>query len=187
MNLQLSGAHALSSEELQSRLAVNLAQGLSSREAQERLDACGANQLTRQRQRPLWLQFLAQFHAPLLYALLIAGAVKALTGSLREAAVIWSVTVINAVIGFVQESRAERSIGALAQVIRSEAEVLRDGRRQRLDARQLVPGDVVLLSAGDRVPADLRLLKVRHPRRSAGRAAGGALRDGPCRQFRHHR
>ncbi|MFN9871451.1 MAG: cation-translocating P-type ATPase [Cyanobacteriota bacterium] len=175
MNLQLSGAHALSSAELQSRLAVNLAQGLSSREAQERLDACGANQLTRQRQRPLWLQFLAQFHAPLLYALLIAGAVKALTGSLREAAVIWSVTVINAVIGFVQESRAERSIGALAQVIRSETEVLRDGRRQRLDARQLVPGDVVLLSAGDRVPADLRLLKVRHLQLDEASLSGESL------------
>lgn len=162
MTLQLSGAHALSAAELQMRLAVDLERGLSSAEAQQRLRHCGANRLTLARQQPLWLQFLRQFHAPLLYALLITGAVKACTGSLREAAVIWSVTVINAVIGFLQESRAERSIAALAQEIRSDLEVLRDGQRQRLEAHQLVPGDVVLLAAGDRVPADLRLLQVRH-------------------------
>ena len=162
MEQSLRGAQALSAMELQSRLGVDPGQGLSSGEARERLRACGANRLTARRQRPLWLQFLAQFHAPLLYALLIAGAVKGLTGSLREAAVIWSVTVINAVIGFVQESRAEHSISVLAQVIRSECDVLRDGQHQRLEAWQLVPGDVVLLAAGDRVPADLRLLQVRN-------------------------
>jgi magnesium-transporting ATPase (P-type) len=160
--LQLSGAHALSSVALQEQLAVNLERGLSAGEALERLHRCGANRLTARQERPLWQQFLAQFHAPLLYALLITGTVKALTGSLREAGVIWSVTVINAVIGFVQESRAERSIGALAQVIRSENEVLRDGQLQRLEAQDLVPGDVVILSSGDRVPADLRLLAVRN-------------------------
>ena len=162
MDLQLRGAHARSASELEGLLAANFEQGLSTSEAQLRLRQCGANRLTASPQRPLWLQFLAQFHAPLLYALLITGAVKAVTGSLGEAAVIWSVTVINAVIGFVQESRAERSIGALAQVIRSDVEVLRDGQRQRLDTQTLVPGDVVLLAAGDRVPADLRLLHVRN-------------------------
>jgi len=162
MDLQLRGAHVLTIEQLQERLAVDPARGLSSGEAEERLRHLGSNRLTHRPQRPLWLQFLAQFHAPLLYALLITGAVKALTGSLREAAVIWSVTVINAVIGFVQENRAERSIGALALEIRSDSDVLRDGRPQRLDAQQLVPGDVVLLSAGDQVPADLRLLQVRN-------------------------
>jgi Ca2+-transporting ATPase len=160
--LQLSGAHALSAVALQEQLAVNLERGLSAGEALERLHRCGANRLTARQERPLWLQFLAQFHTPLLYALLITGMVKALTGSLREAGVIWSVTVINAVIGFVQESRAEHSIEALAQVIRSDLEVLRDGQLQRLDAQSLVPGDVVILSSGDRVPADLRLLQVRN-------------------------
>ena len=160
--LQLSGAHALSAVALQEQLAVNLERGLSAGEALERLHRCGANRLTARQERPLWLQFLAQFHTPLLYALLITGMVKALTGSLREAGVIWSVTVINAVIGFVQESRAEHSIEALAQVIRSDLEVLRDGQLQRLEAQSLVPGDVVILSSGDRVPADLRLLQVRN-------------------------
>jgi Ca2+-transporting ATPase len=162
MDLQLRGDQVLTTEQLQERLAVDPSRGLSSGDAQERLRHLGANQLTSRRQRPLWLQFLAQFHAPLLYALLITGAVKALTGSLREAVVIWSVTVINAVIGFVQESRAERSIGALALAICSDNEVLRDGQQQRLEAQHLVPGDVVLLSAGDQVPADLRLLQVRN-------------------------
>jgi len=158
MGLQLRGAHGRSAPELDGLLALNFKQGLSTSEAQVRLRQCGANRLTASPQRPLWLQFLAQFHAPLLYALLITGAVKAVSGSLGEAAVIWSVTVINAVIGFVQESRAERSIGALAEVIRCDVEVLRDGQRQRIDPQTLVPGDVVLLTAGDRVPADLRLL-----------------------------
>ena len=162
MDLLLSAAHGLTAQQLQEQLAVDPEQGLSNSEAQRRLCHCGANRLTSRRQRPLWLQFLAQFHAPLLYALLITGMVKALTGSLREAVVIWSVTMINAVIGFVQESRAERSISALAQVIRSDCEVLREGQQQRLDAEQLVPGDVVLLAAGDRVPADLRLLQMRN-------------------------
>ncbi|MEB3308164.1 MAG: HAD-IC family P-type ATPase [Cyanobacteriota bacterium] len=162
MDLQLRGAHVLTAEQLLEQLAVDPELGLSSGEAEERLRSMGANRLTSRKQRPQWLQFLAQFHAPLLYALLITGAVKALVGSLREAVVIWSVTLINAVIGFVQESRAERSIGALALAIRSDIEVLRDGRKQRLDAQQLVPGDLVFLVAGDRVPADLRLLQVRN-------------------------
>ena len=162
MDLQLSAAHGLTAQQLRQQLAVDPERGLSTSEAQQRLRHCGANRLSSRQQRPLWLQFLAQFHAPLLYALLITGAVKALTGSIREAVVIWSVTVINAVIGFVQESRAERSISALAAVIRADCEVVRDGQQQRLDAEQLVPGDVVLLTAGDRVPADLRLLQVRN-------------------------
>jgi magnesium-transporting ATPase (P-type) len=162
MDLLLSAAHGLTAQQLREQLAVDPEQGLSNSEAQRRLRDCGANRLSSRRQRPLWLQFLLQFHAPLLYALLITGTVKAITGSLREALVIWSVTVINAVIGFVQESRAERSISALAQVIRSDCEVLREGQQQRLDAEQLVQGDVVLLAAGDRVPADLRLLQVRN-------------------------
>jgi magnesium-transporting ATPase (P-type) len=162
MDLQQSGSHGLSAETLLEHLAVDPQRGLSSSAAQERLQRCGWNRLSCRRQQPLWLRFLAQFNAPLLYALLITGAIKGITGSLREAVVIWSVTVINAVIGFVQESRAERSIGALAQVIRSKCEVFRDGQQLRLDAERLVPGDVVLLAAGDRVPADLRLLQVRN-------------------------
>ncbi|MBU6249716.1 MAG: HAD-IC family P-type ATPase [Cyanobacteria bacterium REEB417] len=161
-DLQLSCAHALSATELQQLLAVDLTQGLSSHEARLRLRRFGPNRLSATRHRPLWLQLVAQFHAPLLYALLITGAVKAVMGSPREAGVIWSVTVINAVIGFAQEARAEQSIGALAQEIRSDLEVLRDGRRQRLVAEELVPGDVAMLAAGDRVHADLRLLEVRH-------------------------
>jgi cation-transporting P-type ATPase F len=162
MDLQQSGAHGVDAEMLLERLAVDPEQGLSEREAQERLSRCGPNRLSCQRQRPLWLQFLAQFHAPLLYALLITGAVKGLSGSLREAVVIWSVTVINAVIGFVQENRAERSIGALTDEMRCACEVLRNGLPLRLDVQGLVPGDVVLLATGDQVPADLRLLQVRN-------------------------
>ena len=136
--------------------------GLAPAQVRERLQRFGPNALSQQRQPPAWLRWLAQFHAPLLYALLITGALKALSGAFHEAVVIWSVTVVNAVIGFIHEDRAERSIQALAKVIRSDAEVLRDGRRQRVSSEELVLGDVVLLTAGDKVPADLRLISARY-------------------------
>jgi len=136
--------------------------GLSDREARQRLERWGPNSLPQRHGKPIWLRFLGQFHDPLLYTLLSVGLVKVLIGNASDAWVIWSVTLINAVIGFVQESKAETAIAALALTVRTEMEVVRDGRRQRLGSEQLVPGDVVLLEAGKKVPADLRLLECRH-------------------------
>ncbi|QEY32723.1 HAD family hydrolase [Synechococcus sp. RSCCF101] len=152
--------HSLPSDQVLRELASDAERGLSRAEASTRLERDGPNSLRPPRRRPLWWRFLRQFHDPLLYALLITGAIKAFSGSLTEALVIWSVTLINAVIGFVQESRAETAIASLARVVRSTVVVLRDGRRQPLDAAGLVVGDVVLLEPGGRVPADLRLLEL---------------------------
>ena len=154
-------AHALPAADVVVALQSDGTWGLSEAEAKRRLHTHGTNTLTIRGGKPGWLKFLLQFNNPLLITLLVVGAVKALLGHPRDALVIWSVTVINAVIGFVQESKAENAIAALAQSVRTEVEVVRSGVRQRLASEQLVPGDLVQLEAGARVPADLRLLEGR--------------------------
>jgi len=154
-------AHALPAADVVVALQSDGTWGLSEAEAKRRLHTHGTNTLTNRGGKPGWLKFLLQFNNPLLITLLLVGAVKALLGHPRDALVIWSVTVINAVIGFVQESKAENAIAALAQSVRTEVEVVRSGARQRLASEQLVPGDLVQLEAGARVPADLRLLEGR--------------------------
>ncbi len=150
-------------------------QGLSEVEAQRRLQAHGANSITSRGGKPGWLKFLLQFNNPLLITLLVVGAVKLALGHPRDALVIWSVTLINAVIGFVQESKAESAIAALARSVQTEVEVLRDGVRRRLDSAQLVPGDLVRLEAGARVPADLRLLRCRNLQTDESALTGESL------------
>ena len=154
-------AHALPAADVVVALQSDGTWGLSEAEAKRRLHTHGTNTLTNRGDKPGWLKLLLQFNNPLLITLLVVGAVKALLGHPRDALVIWSVTVINAVIGFVQESKAENAIAALAQSVRTEVEVVRSGARQRLASEQLVPGDLVQLEAGARVPADLRLLEGR--------------------------
>jgi cation-transporting P-type ATPase F len=136
--------------------------GLTEQEAQRRLLLHGPNRLQERRGPSQLLRFLGQFNNPLLITLLLVGAVKAALGHPRDAAVIISVTVINAVIGFVQESKAEGAIAALAQVVRTDVDVLRSGVSRRIDSELLVPGDVVRLEAGVKVPADLRLIAARN-------------------------
>jgi cation-transporting ATPase F len=155
-------AHALPVAEVVAGLGSDADQGLSPAEALRRLNACGPNSLTSRGGRPALLKFLLQFNNPLLITLLVVGGVKLALGHPRDALVIWSVTVINAVIGYVQESRAENAIAALARSVRTEVEVVRGGVRQRLPSEQLVVGDLVRLEAGARVPADLRLLQGRN-------------------------
>ncbi len=157
----MDAPHALPAADVLALLGSQREHGLSAGEAGRRLRQWGPNSLPEQRGKPAWLRFLHQFHDPLLYTLLAVGLVKVLIGKAHDAWVIWSVTVINAVIGYVQESRAETAIAALARSVRTEVEVLRDGRPRRLDSQELVPGDVVLLEAGNKVPADLRLLDCR--------------------------
>jgi len=168
-------AHASAGGDLLRQLASDGERGLGDREAGERLARWGANRLSRSAGRPGWRRLLDQFQDPLLYALLSVGLVKVLIGKAGDAWVIWSVTLINAVIGFVQESKAETAIAALAHSVPSEAEVVREGRRQRLSSDDLVPGDVVLLEAGKRVPADLRLLRCRQLRLDESALTGESL------------
>ncbi len=164
MALPILEPHARPVATVLAELGSDGERGLSAGEAERRLSHWGANRLTSRGGKPAWLRFLGQFHDPLLYTLLAVGGIKALLGEPSEALVIWSVTLINAVIGYVQESRAETAIAALARSVHTEVEVVRDGQIHRLASEHLVPGDVVLLEAGDKVPADLRLLRGRNLR-----------------------
>ena len=150
-----------SQQEVLQHLRSNLSEGLSPEEVANRYEKYGWNELQFKPGKPAWLRFLLQFHQPLLYILLLAGAVKAILGSWTNAAVIWGVTVINAVIGYVQEAQAEGAIASLAKSVATEVNVLRERQTLRIPSQDLVPGDIVLLASGDKVPADLRLLKVR--------------------------
>ncbi|PSR16729.1 carbonate dehydratase [filamentous cyanobacterium CCP3] len=153
--------HQVEGREVTQQLEVDPETGLSTQEAQARLERYGPNELKGKRGKHPILLFLLQFNQPLLYILLIAGLIKALLGSWVNAGVIWGVTVINAIIGFVQESKAESAIAALASSVSTDAMVRRDGQQVQVSSRDLVPGDIVLLTSGDKVPADLRLLRGR--------------------------
>lgn len=154
--------HSMATGEVTSLLDTNIDKGLSSTQIKQRVVQYGANELTAKKGQPWWLKFLLQFNQPLLIILLCAGLVKALSGSFLNAGVIWGVTTTNAIIGFIQESKAEGAIAALAQAITTETTVIRNGQKVRIPSRELVPGDVVVLISGDKVPADLRLVQVKN-------------------------
>ena len=155
-----AGWHALSREEALSRLDAT-PQGLSAEAAAERLARHGRNVLPPPRKRGPFLRFLLQFHNVLIYVLLAAAAITALLGHWVDSGVILGVVVINAFIGFLQEGKAERALEAIRGMLSPHAQALRDGRRHEIDAAELAPGDIVFLTSGDRVPADLRLIEVK--------------------------
>lgn len=152
--------HALDSSEVL-RLLDAQAEGLSPEEAASRLARYGPNRLPEGRRVSPLRRLLRQFHNLLIYVLLAAGLIAALLGETVDTLVILAVVLINAAIGFVQEGRAEASLLAIRAMIDPHASVVRAGRRTTIPAADVVPGDVVWLEAGDRVPADLRLLRAR--------------------------
>ena len=154
--------HQLPASEVTQFLDVNLSTGLSADEVRRRQKEHGPNRVTARRGTPTWLKFLKQCNQPLVYILLVAAGVTAFLGEWVDSSVIFGVVFINAIVGFLQEAKAEKAIEALAKMVATETTVLRDGRKLRVHSEQLVPGDVVLLQSGDRVPADLRLFHVRN-------------------------
>ncbi|MDP2261206.1 MAG: cation-transporting P-type ATPase [Caulobacter sp.] len=150
--------HAASEELVLQALGVS-ADGLSSQAAAERLKDFGPNSLPMARRKSPILRFLAHFNNVLIYVLLGAAALTAALGHLVDTGVILAVVVANAIIGFVQEGRAEQAMDAIRQMLAPKSSVLRDGERRSIDSALLAPGDVVLLEAGEKVPADLRLLE----------------------------
>ncbi|HKJ22008.1 MAG TPA: HAD-IC family P-type ATPase, partial [Gammaproteobacteria bacterium] len=132
--------------------------GLSNQEAATRLQRYGLNKLPEGR-RAGWIRlFFRQFKSALIYVLLVAAMISAAIGEVGDAAFIMAVLLINAVVGTIQEYKAETSAQALKHIMQISARVIRDGHRRQIDSAELVPGDVVLLEAGDAVPADIRLL-----------------------------
>jgi hypothetical protein len=131
--------------------------GLSEEEAAQRLRAHGANRPSSRPEQGAFKRWLAQLRQPLVLVLLVAAVVTALLGEWLDASVISAVVLVNALVGFIQEGKAQAALTALVRAVAADAAVLRAGSRRRLDAAQLVPGDVVLLAAGHKVPADLRV------------------------------
>ena len=153
--------HTLPTELLIRELDTNVQFGLSENEAQDRLSSHGPNQLTPRKSKSPILLFLLQFHQPLVYILLASAITTAFLQEWVDSSVIFGVIIVNAIIGFIQEANALRAINALAQALNISSSVLRDSTRRQIVATELVPGDIVFLQSGDKVPADLRLLQLR--------------------------
>ncbi|NTV49807.1 MAG: cation-transporting P-type ATPase [Geobacteraceae bacterium] len=142
-------------------LATTLESGLDATEVGHRSEQFGPNAITQKKGKSALTLFLLQFHQPLVYILLAAAFVTSFLKEWVDAGVIYGVVLVNAVIGFVQEAKAVKAIEALAQSLTTTATVMRGGERRQIPAAELVPGDIVLLQSGDKVPADLRLLSSR--------------------------
>ncbi|WP_090141173.1 HAD-IC family P-type ATPase [Limnohabitans sp. DM1] len=156
--------HAQNLQQVLQDQAVEIQNGLSSSAVALRLQQHGFNRLPVVPGQPAWRRLLLQFHNPLIYVLLIAGVLTMALQAYMDAAVILLVVVINALIGFVQEGQAEKAMNAVRGMLASRAMVWRDGVRQQITAEQLVPGDLVLLESGDKVPADMRLVRCKNLR-----------------------
>ena len=150
-------AYQLSPEEALQQLDAD-ANGLSQHTAEQRLEQFGPNRLPQTAKEGLLKRFFKHFHDLLIYILLVAAGATALLGHWIDTAVILAVVIINATIGFIQEGKAEEALESIRKMLSQRATAKRDGEWQEIDAEHLVPGDIVRLRSGDRVPADLRLL-----------------------------
>ena len=167
VNLEVAGRapdqaapwHAQTSDEALRRLGVEPARGLDAGAVRERRERFGPNELPATPPRPRWRTFARQFKSPLIYILFVAAALAMALDHLADAAVILLVVVVNAIIGAAQEGRAERSMASLRRLAGLHARVLREGSEAQIEARELVPGDILLLAAGDAVGADARLIE----------------------------
>jgi Ca2+-transporting ATPase len=160
--------HRAPAQAVVSALGSDAAHGLSRAAAQQRLEQYGPNRLKSAPETPWWRRLLEQFQNFLVIILLVATVISMVEWLLQdpretdlpyEAIVILLIVVLNALLGFIQESRAERSVRALMALAAPESTIIRDGERQRIAAEEIVPGDIVMVEAGDRVPADARLIE----------------------------
>lgn len=151
--------HALQTEEVLNRLDTPLDVGLPSEEARRRLQEYGQNALTEAPPTSFWQMLWEQLNNFVVILLIVAAIVSAVLGDYVEAAAIMAIVILNAALGVVQERRAEQALAALRKLAAPDAHVIRDGSRQVIPATDLVPGDLVLLEAGNYVPSDVRLLE----------------------------
>ncbi|MDZ7787805.1 MAG: HAD-IC family P-type ATPase [Halofilum sp. (in: g-proteobacteria)] len=162
-NVDTTPVHAVDTERVLSDLDTR-SSGISGDEAARRRERYGDNRLPEPGSRGPLSRFAAQFNDTLVYVLLVAGTVTGLLEQWVDTGAILGIVVINAIIGFFQEGRAEHALAAIRNMLTPTATVRRDGRRKTVDAAELVPGDIVVLGPGDKVPADLRLTRVRELR-----------------------
>jgi len=162
-NSQSATWHILPQAEVEHILRTGT-EGLTEDESRLRLDQYGPNRLDPSKRRGPLLRLLMQFHNILLYVMMGAAVIMALLGHWIDTGVLMMAVVINAIIGFIQEGKAESALDAIRAMLSPHATVIRNGQRREIDAADLVPGDVVVLASGDRVPADLRLVAVKELR-----------------------
>lgn len=150
--------HTLTADDVMNQLNTDTTTGLSERDAAHRLQEHGPNRLSEKPPRSIWLLLLDQFKGFLILVLIGAAVLAGTIGDMKDSMAILVVVLINALLGFYQEYRAEQSLAALKKMLAPEAEVRRNGKTSMISAEQLVPGDIVLLDSGDRVPADGRVI-----------------------------
>lgn len=160
-NLVKKGWYHLPLDEVIELLETNPESGLDRFETENRRKQFGSNLITSKKGKGPLIRFLFQFHQPLIYILLASGFITFLLREWVDAGVIFGVVLVNAVIGFFQESKAVKAMEALAKTMVTEATVIRQGEKVRISSEEVVPGDIVLLQSGDKVPADLRLVSAR--------------------------
>jgi Ca2+-transporting ATPase len=154
----------LSIKEVEQELLSSLDKGLSSEESRKRLEQYGYNEFEKKKKKSLLIKFFEQFKSFMIIVLLVAAAISGVIGYLHgegftDAIIILSIVIINAIIGVVQEAKAEQSLEALEKMTVPQCKVMRDGQVKVIESRELVPGDVVLIDTGDVIPADLRLIE----------------------------
>jgi len=149
--------HSLPAEQVVEMLQTDPKQGLGLSEANNRLQKFGENTMSVKKEKSLVISFLLQFKQPLVLILIIAGSITSMLQQWVDTGVIFGVVIANAVIGFIQERKADKAIQALARIVKSENIVIRNGEKTRLLSSEIVPGDMVQLRSGDKIPADMRL------------------------------
>jgi magnesium-transporting ATPase (P-type) len=167
--------YSMTATEVVQRLATDGKNGLNAAEGSRRLQKYGRNQLPEGKKSGPLARFLSQFNNILVYVLLGAGFTKLMLNLWIDAAIILGVVIINGLLGFIQEGKAEKALDSIRNMLSAEARTVRDGETRMIPADQLVPGDVVLLESGDKVPADLRLTEVKNLRTEEAALTGESV------------
>jgi calcium-translocating P-type ATPase len=167
--------HAVTVDDVVKRLGTDIGKGLEANEAAKRLQKYGPNRLPEGKKRGPFMRFLSQFNNILVYVLLGAGFTKLMLNLWVDAAIIFGVVILNALLGFFQEGKAEKALESIRNMLSAEARTLRGGETRMIAAEQLVPGDIVLLESGDKIPADLRLIDAKNLRTEEAALTGESV------------
>ena len=167
--------HTMTVDQVVRRLTTDIEKGLGAGEASSQLQKYGPNRLPEGKKRGPFMRFLSQFNNILVYVLLGAGFTKLMLNLWVDAAIIFGVVVLNALLGFVQEGKAEKALESIRNMLSAEARTLRGGETRMIAAEQLVPGDIVLLESGDKIPADLRLIDAKNLRTEEAALTGESV------------
>ncbi|MFZ1088242.1 MAG: HAD-IC family P-type ATPase [Xanthobacteraceae bacterium] len=172
---EVAAWHAISADEVLKRLATDAGKGLDAAEATTRLQKYGPNRLPEGKKRGPFMRFLSQFNNVLVYVLLGAGFTKLMLNLWIDAAIIFGVVILNGLLGFVQEGKAEKALESIRNMLSAEARTLRSVETRMTAAEELVPGDIVLLESGDKIPADMRLVDAKNLRTEEAALTGESV------------